>query len=240
MTRPRVFGFDVFGTVVDWRTSIARESGGFLATIGRGDLDAERFADAWRARYQPAMAKVREGGRDFVILDVLHREMLVDLLRHDGIDVDALDPALVTEWSHAWHRLDPWPDAVAGLARLRALAPVVTLSNGNVALMIELSRRAGLEWDAILGAEHARAFKPAREVYLATAAASGVAPADFCLVAAHHSDLAAARKAGLMTAYIDRPMEYGGAPAPDRNQRQDWDYEADSLTALAAQLEASK
>lgn len=240
MTRPRVFGFDVFGTVVDWRTSIARESAGFLASIGRGDLDAERFADAWRARYQPAMAKVREGGRDFVILDVLHREMLVDLLRHDGIDVDALDPALVTEWSHAWHRLDPWPDAVAGLARLRALAPVVTLSNGNVALMIELSRRAGIAWDAILGAEHARAFKPAREVYLATAAASGVEPGEFCLVAAHHSDLAAARKAGLMTAYIDRPMEYGGASAPDRDRRQEWDYEADGLTALAAQLEASK
>lgn len=239
MTKARAFGFDVFGTVVDWRTSIARESAGYLATIGRGDLDAERFADAWRARYQPAMAKVREGQRDFVILDTLHREMLVDLLRHRGIEVDALDPALVTKWAHAWHRLDPWPDAVAGLARLRALAPVATLSNGNVALMIELSRRAGLEWDAILGAEHARAFKPAREVYLSTAAACGVEPGDFCLVAAHHSDLAAARKAGLMTAYIDRPLEYGGAPAPDRDQRQDWDFEADSLTALAAQLEAS-
>ncbi|NTS64742.1 haloacid dehalogenase type II [Sphingomonas sp. HHU CXW] len=240
MRRPKAFGFDVFGTVVDWRTSIARESAGFLARIGRGDLDAEHFADAWRARYQPAMAKVREGGRDFVILDTLHCEMLVDLLRHHGVDVDALDPALVTDWSHAWHRLAPWPDSVAGLARLRALAPVVTLSNGNVALMIELSRRAGLEWDAILGAEHARAFKPSREVYLSTAAACGVEPNDFCLVAAHHSDLAAARKAGLMTAYIDRPMEYGGASAPDRDQRQDWDYEADSLTALAAQLEVPK
>lgn len=240
MTRPKAFGFDVFGTVVDWRSSIARESAVFLARIGRDDLDAERFADAWRARYQPAMAKVRDGGRDFVILDTLHREMLVDLLRHHGVDAGALDSALVTDWSHAWHRLDAWPDAVAGLARLRALAPVVTLSNGNVALMIELSRRAGLEWDAILGAEHARAFKPSREVYLSTAAACGVEPGDFCLVAAHHSDLAAARKAGLLTAYIDRPLEYGGAPAPDRDQRQDWDYEADSLTAIAAQLEASE
>lgn len=239
MIKPRAFGFDVFGTVVDWRTSITRESAGYLATIGRGDLDAERFADAWRARYQPAMAKVRGGQRDFVILDVLHREMLVDLLRHRGVDVDALDPALVTEWAHAWHRLDPWPDSVAGLARLRVMAPVVTLSNGNVSLIIDLSRRAGLEWDATLGAEHARAFKPAREVYLSTVAACGVEPDDFCLVAAHHSDLAAAREAGLMTAYIDRPLEYGGAPAPDRDQRQDWDFEADSLTTLAAQLEAS-
>ena len=116
------------------------------------------------------------------------------LFRSQSVDADALDPALVTDWAQAWHRLDPWPDAVAGLARLRALAPVVTLSNGNVALMIELSRRAGLEWDAILGAEHARAFKPSAEVYLSTAAACGVQPGDFCLVAAHHSDLAAARK----------------------------------------------
>jgi len=211
VTRPKAFGFDVFGTVVDWRSSIARESAVFLARIGRDDLDAERFADAWRARYQPAMAKVRDGGRDFVILDTLHREMLVDLLRHHGVDAGALDSALVTDWSHAWHRLDAWPDSVAGL-----------------------------EWDAILGAEHARAFKPSREVYLSTAAACGVEPGDFCLVAAHHSDLAAARKAGLLTAYIDRPLEYGGAPAPDRDQRQDWDYEADSLTAIAAQLEASE
>jgi 2-haloacid dehalogenase len=238
--RPKAFGFDVFGTVVDWRTSIARESSAFLARIGRGDLDAKRFADAWRARYQPAMAAVREGRRDFVILDTLHREMLVDLLGHYRVDMEALDPAFVTDWAHAWHRLDAWPDSVAGLARLRALAPVVTLSNGNVALMIELSRRAGLEWDAILGAEHARAFKPSREVYLSTAAACGVDAGEFCLVAAHHSDLAAARKAGLMTAYVDRPLEYGGAPAPDRDQLQDWDFKADSLVALAAQLEVLK
>jgi 2-haloacid dehalogenase len=237
---PKAFGFDVFGTVVDWRSSIARESAAFLVAIGRADLDPERFADAWRARYVPAMAQVREGRRDFVILDVLHREMLVDLLGASGVAVDTLDPALVTDWAQAWHRLDPWPDSVAGLARLRAIAPVVTLSNGNVALMIAMARRAGLVWDAILGAEHARAFKPSREVYPATAAAVGVAPGDFCLVAAHHSDLADARAAGLMTAYIDRPMEYGGRPAPDRDQRQAWDYTADSLLALADRLDMPK
>lgn len=230
---PRALSFDLFGTVVDWRTGVARESATHLAAIGRGDLDPHGFADAWRARYVPAMAANARNPRGFVTLDILHREMLGDLLRHHGVDPVALDPALLDDWTRAWHRLDPWPDSVAGLARLRRRVPVVTLSNGHVALVVALSRRAGLAWDAVLGAEFARAYKPAPAAYLGTAAALGLAPGDLCHVAAHHSDLAAARAHGLLTAYIDRPREYGGAAAPDRDRAQDWDWSVDSLESLA-------
>lgn len=234
---PKALAFDVFGTVVDWRTSIARESAEFLARIGRDDIDPHGFADQWRRRYVPAMAAVSGGQRGFVKLDILHREMLEAVLQQDqGIDVAALDTALLADWVDAWHRLDPWPDAVAGLARLRSAFPVVTLSNGNISLMVDMARRAGLVWDAILGAEYARAYKPQPAAYLAAADALSIAPHELCLVAAHHSDLAAARGCGLMTAYIDRPLEYGGARAPDADAAQDWEYGADSLTALAEQL----
>ena len=225
--------FDVFGTVVDWRTSIARESAPFLAAIGRADLDPLAFADGWRKRYVPAMAKVRDGSRPFVILDVLHREMLEDLLRHHAIDPAAIGEETIADWSRAWHRLDPWPDAVAGLTRLKAKYPVITLSNGNIALMLAMARRAGLPWDAILGAEVTGAYKPDPAAYLGTTTALGLAPAQVCLVAAHHSDLAAARACGLATAFVHRPMEYGGHRAPDALQAQDWDWSADSLTDLA-------
>lgn len=233
---PRALAFDVFGTVVDWRTGVARESARHLAALGRDDVDPAAFADAWRARYQPAMATVRDGARDFVILDVLHREMLEDTLRAHAIDPTALDPAALDDWTRAWHRLDPWPDAVEGLIRLKAHFPIVTLSNGNVALMLALARRGGLPWDAILGAEVTRRYKPLPAAYTATAAILDLAPADLCLVAAHHSDLAAARAAGLATAYVDRPMERGGAPAPDRHLRQDWEWQSTSLVDLAEQL----
>ncbi|SFP67414.1 haloacid dehalogenase type II [Sphingomonas rubra] len=233
---PRALAFDVFGTVVDWRAGVARESGQFLRAIGRAEVDAAVFADDWRARYQPAMAAVRDGARDFVVLDVLHREMLVDVLRAYDVDPGSLDGALLDDWARAWHRLDPWPDAVEGLARLRAHVPVVTLSNGNVALMLAIARRGGLVWDAILGAEVTQRYKPLPEAYTATAAILGVAPHELCLVAAHHSDLAAARDAGLLTAYVDRPMERGGAPAPDRHLRQSWEWQVTSLIDLAEQL----
>jgi 2-haloacid dehalogenase len=233
---PRVLAFDVFGTVVDWRTGIARESAPFLAAIGRHDIDPAGFADAWRALYLPAMAVVRDGKRPFVVLDILHREMLEAALAAHGVDAAALDPGMLEEWTYAWHRLDPWPDAVAGLTRLKARFPIVTLSNGNIALMLAMARRGGLPWDAILGAEVTRAYKPAPEAYLATARILGIAPGELCLVAAHHSDLAAARRSGLLTAYVDRPMERGGPPAPDRDQREEWNWSSDSLTDLAKQL----
>lgn len=236
---PRALAFDVFGTVVDWRGSIARESAPHLAAVGRPDLDPHRFADAWRGRYLPAMAAVRDGKRPWVVLDVLHREMLDATLVAYGIDPAAVAEDRLADWTRAWHRLDPWPDSVAGLDRLRALAPVVTLSNGNVALIVAMARRAGLRWDAVCGAELARAYKPSPEAYLATAAALAVAPDALCLVAAHHSDLAAARQCGLQTAFIHRPDEYGGAPAPDAAAAQAWDWHATGLDDLATQMEAA-
>lgn len=236
MVPPKALGFDVFGTVVDWRTSVARESVTFLAHLGRTDIDLSAFADAWRERYVPAMRSWATSGRPFVVLDIIHREMLEDLLRAHAVDPRQLDEETLTAWSHVWRRLDPWPDAVPGLKRLKTCFPIVTLSNGNVALMVEMARRGGLPWDAILGAEFARAYKPDARAYLATAEALGIAPNELCLVAAHHSDLAAARACGLTTAYVHRPHEYGGRVAPDTGAAQQWEWAADSIVALAEQL----
>lgn len=232
----RAFGFDVFGTVVDWRSSVARQVAPILAGLGRDDVDPADFAMAWRRRYQPAMEAVRNGDRPFVILDTLHREMLDSTLWKFDIDPATLGDEQLDEVNLAWHRLDPWPDAVEGLDRLRRRGPVVALSNGNVALMVDLSRHGGLTWDAILGAEHARAYKPDPVVYLSAAEALGLAPEELCLVAAHHVDLAAARACGLQTAFVARSDEYGGLPAPDHDLGQDWEFAATSFVDLAEQL----
>ena len=233
---PKALAFDVFGTVVDWRSSVTRESKAFLAGIGRADVAADSFADAWRFRYIAAMQAYRASGRGFVTLDVLHREMLEDTLRAEGMDLATLDEALLADWNRAWHRLDPWPDAVAGLTRLKAHFPIVTLTNGNIALQLAMARHGGLPWDALLGAEITRAYKPDPQAYLGTAEVLGLEPGQLCLVAAHHSDLAAARACGLMTAYVHRPLEYGGRQAPDGAARQEWDWVAESLTDLAGLL----
>jgi 2-haloacid dehalogenase len=233
---PAALAFDVFGTVVDWRTSVSRESAFFLAQIGQADADAGAFADAWREQYIAAMIGMKKSGRAFVPLDVLHREMLEASLRQWGINPASLDEALLADWNRAWHRLDPWPDAVAGLTRLKARFPIVTLSNGSVALLLAMARHGGLPWDAILGAEVSGAYKPDPKAYLRTAELLAIAPEELCLVAAHHGDLAAARACGLMGAYIDRPDEYGGAPAPDAHHKQVWEWSATSLTDLADQL----
>ena len=229
MPEVKVFAFDVFGTVVDWRSSIARD----VAPLVDGKIDPAMFADQWRARYQPAMEACRSGKRPYTRLDVLNRETLDDLLAALGLDWDEPTRADI---ALAWRRLDPWPDAVAGLGRIKTRFPIVTLSNGNIALTLEMARRAGLPWDAILGAEATGIYKPLPGAYLGTADILGIAPAELCLVAAHNSDLAAARVVGLKTAFVARPMEYGGAPAPDAHMAQDWDWAADSITALADQL----
>lgn len=231
MPEVKVFAFDVFGTVVDWRSSIARD----VAPLVDGKIDPAMFADQWRARYQPAMEACRSGKRPYTRLDVLNRETLDDLLAALGLDWDEPTRADI---ALAWRRLDPWPDAVEGLGRIKTRFPIVTLSNGNIALTLEMARRAGLPWDAILGAEATGIYKPLPGAYLGTADILGIAPAELCLVAAHHSDLAAARAVGLKTAFIARPMEYGGAPAPDAHMAQSWDWQATSLVDLAAQLDA--
>ncbi len=235
---PLVLAFDVFGTVVDWRTSIIAQTTTFLDRIGRSDLGSAALTDDWRGRYLGTMKAYASSGRGFVPLDQKHREMLEEVLRERGIDLDAIGDDVLTEWSHSWRRLAPWPDSVEGLARLKRLAPIVTLSNGNVALMLELARYGGLPWDAILGAEVSRAYKPDPVSYIRTAEILGVPPAHVCLVAAHHSDLAAARKCGFATAFIARPTEYGGKRAPDADAKQDWDWSVDSLTQLADQMGA--
>lgn len=203
--------FDVFGTLADWRASIARAA---PAIVGR-PLDGLAFADAWRAEYQPGMEGIRSGSRGYVRLDVLHRENLDRILPRFGLD-DLGDDAR-QELNGLWHRLDMWPDVGPGLARLRRRFRLAPVSNGNIGLMVDLARANGVVWDAILGAEIARDYKPKPEVYRASAAALGLAPERCMMVAAHSSDLAAAAESGLRTAHVARPDEYGpgtGEPGP--------------------------
>lgn len=234
--KPKVFGFDVFGTVVDWRGGVLRDTSRFLKRIDREDISAANFADAWRARYLETMGAYAASGREFVTLDVLHREMLESTLAAYGIERSSLDSDIVADLNQSWHRLDPWPDAVEGITRLKAKFPVVTLTNGNIEMMLAMARRSSIPWDALLGAEVTRAYKPDPAAYLRTAEMLGIAPRDLCLVASHHADLAAAHACGLATAYISRPMEFGGAPAPDADFAQDWDWSCDGIDELAATM----
>lgn len=229
----KVLAFDVFGTIVDWRRGVAREASEFFGTLGRTDVDPHAFADAWRGLYQPAMEECRSGRRAYVRLDVLNRETLETLLVRHDVEIAAIGEDRLAGFAQSWRRLDPWPDVKSGLARLKTRYPLVTLSNGNVALMLEMSRRSALPWDAILGAEATQAYKPLPQAYLGTAEILGIGPSELCLVAAHHSDLAAARACGLATAYIVRPDEYGGRRAPDSDARQDWEFDVDGIGALA-------
>lgn len=235
MTRPQALAFDVFGTVVDWHSSIARETRAFVSKY-LPSVDPADFALQWRELYPPAMRECVRGQRGFVVLDTLHYETLQKLLGVHGIDVSRITADVLWTLAHAWRRLDPWPDVPEGLGQLRQCFPCVTLSNANVELMVALNRYNGLQWDALLGAEFAQTYKPDPVAYLATARALGLEPQQLCLVACHHSDLAAARSCGLMTAYIDRPMEYGGAPAPDAHYAQNWDWQASSFIDFERQL----
>ena len=236
LDRIRALVFDVFGTVVDWRSGIARDAAVFLARHGRAGTDPAAFADAWRARYQPAMDKVRSGRRPFVRLDVLHRENLEAVLPEFGIDPTRVPDSELAELNLAWHRLDPWPDVVAGLTRLKARYIIAPLSNGNLILMLDVAKRAGLPWDAILGAEPAQAYKPAPEAYLRTADILAMRPEEVCLVAAHNDDLAAARACGLRTAFVPRPREHGPGQTTNLRAAQEWDLQAVDFEQLAERL----
>jgi 2-haloacid dehalogenase len=227
--------FDVFGTVVDWRGGVAREAAGFLARYAP-DADPAAFADAWRRRYSPAMEEVRSGRRPFVRLDVLHRENLEASLPEFGIDAAKVPPSELDAMNLAWRRLDPWPDSVPGLARLRRRFIIAPLSNGNIRLMIDLAKRAGLPWDAILGAEVAQAYKPSPRAYLGAAEALMLGPEQICLVAAHNGDLAAARRLGFRTAFTPRPTEHGPDQTTDLRPEQDWDVTAKDMEDLAGRL----
>ena len=200
----RALFFDVFGTLVDWRGGVARESRAILEPLGHR-LDWIAFADAWRAEYQPAMEEVRSGARGFERLDVLHRRMLDRVRARFGLQ--ALDESTLAALNLAWHRLDAWQDVKRAFPRLRARLLMAPVSNGNISLMVDLARHNGFAWDAILGAEIAGDFKPKPVVYLAAVEALGLRPAQCMMVAAHSYDLQAAAAVGLRTAHAARPDE---------------------------------
>jgi 2-haloacid dehalogenase len=227
--------FDVFGTLVDWRAGVARDAARVLAPLGFS-LDWPAFADAWRDEYQPALEEVRAGYIPFCKLDLLHRRNLERILPRFG--VSGVAEAALRDLNLAWHRLDAWPDVGPGLARLRRDFLLAPVSNGNISLMVDLARRNGFAWDAILGAETAGDYKPKPRVYLAACEALDLAPADCIMVAAHSNDLAAAAACGLGTAHIARPNERGpgrGEAAP----KGAVDHAAASLRDLADQLGCS-
>lgn len=226
---PRVLVFDIFGTVVDWHGSIVREVRQRFPQV-----DADAFALAWRAGYQPAMEAVRSGGRGFVKLDVLHREILDGILPRFGLE--HLGEAERAELNRVWHRLAAWPDSVAGLTRLKARFTIASLSNGNIGLLTAMAKHAGLPWDCVLSAEVFRAYKPDPRTYLGVAEVFDVAPQDVMLVAAHQDDLAAARANGLQTAYIERPLEFGAAHVKDVSPDPANTLHARDLLHLAGQL----
>ncbi len=196
--------------------------------------DWHLFAYRWRMRYQPAMEKVRRGERPWTKLDNLHRENLIDLL--DEFGITGLSSAELEDLTRSWWRLDPWPDTVEGLGRLKRRFILGTLSNGNIALMVNLAKYAGLPWDVILGAEIAQSYKPLPQTYERSAAALDLQPAQCVLVAAHNSDLLAARACGFRTAYVNRPLEDGPNKKTDLRAEHDFDVIAESFTDLAYQL----
>lgn len=232
----RAILFDVFGTVVDWRSSITRQ----LAAVGaahRIDADWDAVADDWRGEYQPAMDEVRSGRRGWTILDVLHRESLERVLERHGIDGLAEDE--LHHLTMGWHRLDPWPDVVPGLTRLATRFTLGTLSNGNTALLTDLARHGGLPFHVILGAETAHAYKPLPEAYLRNVAALGLEPGQVMLCAAHNGDLAAAHAQGLRTAFVVRPTEYGPMQRTDLSPAGAWNLVCDDMGEVATALGCS-
>ena len=222
--------FDVFGTVVDWRTSIIDDLTRFGAEKGI-KADWAAFTDDWRGLYQPAMEEVRSGRRAWTILDVLHRESLEKLV--DKYAIAGLSEADKDHINRVWHRLRPWPDTIEGLTRLKTRYIIGTLSNGNVGLLTRMAKHAGLPWDVVLGAETAGAYKPLPQAYLVSAALLNLEPRQVMLVAAHNGDLAAAATAGLRTGFVARPTEYGPHQSRDFKADREWDVVADSFISLA-------
>ncbi len=226
--------FDVFGTLVDWRTSVAREAARILASHGQA-LDWVAFADAWRGEYQPGMEEVRSGRIPFSKLDVLHRRNLERFLPR--FIATKLSDDVLAELTLIWHRLDAWPDVPEGLARLKRKFLLAPVSNGNISLMVDLARHNHLPWDAILGAEVAGDYKPKPRVYQAACAALDLNPGQCMMVAAHSNDLAAAAQCGLRTAHVARPTEYGPNTG-ESGPKVPVDFSADDLNALANKLGA--
>ena len=229
----RALCFDIFGTVVDWRTSIIREGQLLQERLALPAQDWPAFADAWRAGYQPAMQEVRSGALPWTDIDGLHRRILNRLLALRGLVLAEADAA---EFNRAWHRLIPWPDSVAGLYRLKQRFVITSLSNGNVALLVNMAKHAGLPWDTVLSAELFNHYKPDPEVYLGAARLLGLPPAQVMMVAAHPSDLRAAAACGLRTAYVLRPLEHGPGGPMEAYTEGEFDAVASDFIDLARQL----
>ena len=225
----QVLAFDIFGTVVDWHGSLVREVQALYPLV-----DADAFARAWRAGYQPAMARVMRGEQGWTLIDALHRQILDEILPRFGLA--QLDETERAHLNRAWHRLDAWPDSVQGLTQLKQRFTLTTLSNGNIGLLTNMAKRAGLPWDCVLSAEVFRAYKPDPATYGGVAKVFDLAPEQVMLVAAHHDDLAGARACGLRTAYIERPLEFGAAQPKDVSPQPGNDLHAKSLTELAQLL----
>ena len=226
--------FDVFGTVVDWRSSVAKIAGKFAAQNGIPAADWDQFARDWRNRYQPSMERVRSGELPFTKLDTLHRMNLDEIAAQYGFDCLSADK--LDQRNLAWHQLSPWPDSVEGLTLLKSKYIIGTHSNGNIALMVNMAKNGGLPWDVILGAEVVRQYKPMPETYDQCCDALGLAPAEVMMTAAHNDDLAAARARGLNTGFIPRPDEYGVEQGRDLEPTQDWDVVATDFVDLARKM----
>lgn len=225
--------FDVFGTCVDWRGTIIEEGAAWNRERDT-DIDWSALADAWRSRYQPSMERVRSGERRFTTLDVLHRESLLELAPRFGLD--RLDEPELDRLNRIWHRLRPWEDTVTGLRRLKSRYIIGPLSNGNVALLVNMAKHAGLPWDVILGAEVAGHYKPLPQAYLEAVRLLDLTPERCMMVAAHNDDLSAARGCGLATAFVCRPLEHGPNQTTDLEAAADWDLVIDSFNELAQAL----
>jgi 2-haloacid dehalogenase len=233
VTSIRALVFDTFGTIVDWRGSIIEEGERWGKSKGV-QIDWAHFADRWRAGYAPSMDKVRKGQIPWARLDDLHRLILDQLCQEFGIQ--GLSEEEKDHWNHVWHRLKPWSDSVAGLTRLKKKFTIAPLSNGNIALINDMAKHAGLPWDAILGAELVRHYKPDHEVYMSAPYFLGLKPEQVMMAAAHVGDLKAARDCGLRTGFIYRPDEFGPAGKADRAKAGDFDIVSTSTLDLAEKL----
>ena len=227
--------FDIFGTVVDWRTSITREGQLLQERLALPEQDWAAFADDWRAGYQPAMHEVRTGALPWTDIDGLHRRILDRILAARGLVLPEADAA---DFNRVWHRLMPWPDSVAGLYRLKQRFTITSLSNGNVALLVNMAKHAGLPWDTVLSAELFQHYKPDPEVYRGAAKLLGLQPQQVMMVAAHPSDLRAAAACGLRTGYVARPLERGLGGWVEPWTEGEFDIACGSFTELAALLRA--
>ena len=231
--------FDTFGTVVDWRGSIVKEGTAWertRSTTQGNAVDWGRFADRWRAGYAPSMEKVRKGEMPWTNLDHLHRALLEDLLKE--FHIEGLSEEEKDHWNRVWHRLEPWPDSVAGLTRLKQKYTIAPLSNGNVALLADMAKHAGLPWDLILSAELARHYKPDREAYLTAVDLLELRPEEVMMCAAHVGDLKSARSLGLRTGFIHRPKEFGPMGKADDAKPGDFDVVSSGMLDFAAKLGA--